>query len=119
MTIYYKLLGSIAFLSYFDFSSNKKISNILYWSLVIVIVLFSGKIVLASEIGGLPEALSYRGRLLISKDNLNEWENRINKIQKDPIPFIDASMVAKQKALMFEDYKQIEKLELILNNHVL
>jgi len=42
MTIYYTLLGFIASLFYFDFSSNKVARNILYWLLVLVIVLFAG-----------------------------------------------------------------------------
>jgi len=47
----------------------------------------AGRVVLVSDIGGLPEAVGYEKLLMVEPDNVEAWRARLKAVVADPAPF--------------------------------
>lgn len=74
----------------------------------------SGCIVIASDIGGLPESLNFEPELLVSGTGVQVWVDRINKMIKDPKPFWEAASRAYSNSMRFSLKDQADNLEAFL-----
>ncbi len=73
--------------------------------------LAAGKIVLASNIGGLPEALFYQERLLIEPNNLLSWIKRIEEVLRSVDIFLYSSRLAQEQVKFLSLTNQIDSFE--------
>lgn len=78
---------------------------------VAIEALASGAIVLASNIGGLPEALDYQDRLLLQPDDVDAWEARLRDVLAAPKPYRDACDIARSHLGTFSLDTQASVLE--------
>ena len=78
---------------------------------VAIEALASGAIVLASDIGGLPEALDHQDRLLLQPGDVDAWEARLRDVLAAPKPYRDACDIARSHLGTFSLDTQASVLE--------
>ncbi|MBJ7265760.1 glycosyltransferase family 4 protein [Idiomarina abyssalis] len=78
--------------------------------------LASGVPVLGSNIGGIPEALSFESILLVKAGCVKSWHRVLSNIIEDPKPYIEASSRARDEIYKYSADNQIYKLDRLLEN---
>lgn len=78
---------------------------------VAVEALVAGKIVLVSDIGGLPEAVASQKMLTLEVGSLESWSKALRCVMADPLPYYKAVEVARSQINKFGLKKQVEVLE--------
>lgn len=78
---------------------------------VAVEALAAGKIVLVSDIGGLPEAVAFQKLLTLEPEDEGAWSKALRSVLENPAPFYEAAAVARANINRFAVNKQVDVLE--------
>lgn len=73
--------------------------------------LAAGKIVLVSDIGGLPEAVAFQQALTLEPGNLDAWSEALRCLIADSSGYYKAAEIARDKINRFGVKRQVEVLE--------
>ncbi|MDA3834422.1 MAG: glycosyltransferase family 4 protein [Spirochaetales bacterium] len=76
--------------------------------------LLAGKIVLVSDIGGLPEAVHYEEKLCVAPGDERQWAERLDEVVANANPFRAASLRARSFSHRFSADAQVISLENVL-----
>jgi len=71
----------------------------------------AGKVVLVSDIGGLPEAVGYEKTLMVEPDDFPAWRERLEAVLANPAPFIEVIDKLRPSLSLFEAGLQVDHLE--------
>lgn len=80
--------------------------------------LASGKFVLVSDRGGLPETVSFQKKLIVKYDDVIEWKNRFGELLVNQESFFDPVITARKEISNFSLNRQVLIFENILNSFV-
>lgn len=80
--------------------------------------LIAGCPVLASDIGGLPEAVSFETALLVEPDNIDGWVELVFQIIKNPKAFRKATENARDNISVYSLHNQVNELNQYLKDRI-
>ncbi|QBR40822.1 glycosyltransferase [Kerstersia gyiorum] len=78
----------------------------------------SGAIVLVSDIGGLPETVSYSSDLMVESNSIDAWFRRIDDVCNNPVYFRSKSDEVLNSLSVFLMPAQVENLERVLVRYI-